>query len=128
MTLATKGKELNVKQIVSVSGWLTANADAMKRSTRSDRCEAILKAVNIQLTDAQLGRIERELGFEFKRSHLPKMTGNTRGDRCALLAVAVIQLYNDCGSGVPEFVRLIARRESVDEVQTSYDRFMNQKH
>lgn len=128
MNAPSKQKELTVKQIVSVSGWLTANAETMKHSSRKDRCDAIQKAINITLSESQLSRIETELGFQFKRTRLPKMAGNTRGDRCALLAVAVIKLYNDCGSKVPEFVRLIARRESVDEVQTSYDQFMNSMH
>lgn len=121
--MSNQEKHLGARAIVAISGWLSANSATMKRSFRADRCAKLKTELGIECTEAQLARIEKELGFEhWERPKFARQEPGVKVDRVALLALAVHRLYEEVGSEAPEYVTAIRRKASAEEVEAAMAR------
>ena len=114
-------KELTLKQCVQIGDWLKSNAERMKISSRRQRLDAIKATIGISCSEAQLARVDEELGFtNWARPGNP--TGERSSavnDRVSLLAAAVYRLYEEVGSKPPAYVGVIRSRGSKAELEAA---------
>ena len=110
--------ELTVREIIAISGWLTANAERMKTSTRVQRADAIKQAINVDCTVSQLARLEQELGFtEWVRPYGGTPRGaNSNSSRTRILARAVINLRKELGLSVPRYLTALAGGRPTEDI------------
>lgn len=108
-----KKRTMSAKEIVLVSQWLAKNKDRLNGTNRIQRVSEIYKDIAVRCTEPQLARVEGELGYSFKASRQP--SGSI--DRAALLAAALIKLFEQCGEEPPKYLHSIRKKESADSIR-----------
>lgn len=114
----TKRTELTYSQIVATHDWLATNAEKMKLSTRGQRVDALLQATGIVISDAQLARVENQLGFTDWRPRRKRSVRASNPDRLRLIAASVNDLYQRLAEEPPAYLKALVAGCSAEHAVT----------
>ena len=114
----TKRTELTYSQIVATANWLETDAEKMKFSTRSQRVDALFHATGVVTSEAQLARVEKELGFTDWRPRRKSATRTGTPDRVRLIAASVTDLYHRLAEEPPNYLKALVAGCSAEQAAT----------
>lgn len=109
-------------QIVKLGKWLEGNQDQLHRLRKSEIAEKAAASIGFAVSENNIFSACEAFGLNITRAPRRRQFNGESTSSAQFLAAGIIELYHSLGPDAPRYLRLIARRSTLAEVQDEYAR------